>query len=213
MRYINKVLIIQAILISQTACADGNDQAKTAEANIRQYLQVTGVENNDTLNLRKSPISKSEAVFTLPYNANGILMLGESKGWVQISYKEQTGWAYGKYLKSTNVPNVTSDIQEELFCIGTEPHWILKTKNNNLIYKKYDDEADYMFNSSFEKNENKAGSWSFSAINKNGTGSSINIVIEHNEQCSDEMSDNKYTYSISVNDKEMGVLNGCCNKK
>lgn len=213
MCYLNKVLIIQTILLSHTACADNNDPAKAAEANNKQYLQVTGVESNDTLNLRKSPSGKSATVSKLQHNANGILKLDESKGWVQISYKEQSGWAYGKYLKSTNVPNVANDIQNELFCLGTEPHWILKTQKNNITYKKYDDKAEYMFNSSFEKNDNKTNSWSFSAVNKNDTDSFINVVIKHDEQCSDEMSDSKYTYSISVNDKEMGVLNGCCNKK
>lgn len=210
MSYINKLLILQIFIFSATACADNNPEITAVDNPHSSYLQVTGVEDNDTLNLRNSPSGKSETVYKLPPNAKGILKLGNSKGWIQLSYKEYTGWAYGKYLKDDNTPEVTSELKNELFCLGTEPHWILKTHNNELTYKKYDDEAQYIFNSSFEKDQKKAVSWSFSAVKQGNANNPINVVIKHNEQCSDEMSDNKYTYSISVNDKEMGLLKGCC---
>ncbi len=214
MRYINKLLLTQLFLLSSTACADtSGENNKTVKSAATQYLKVIGVAADDTLNLREAAAGKSKTVYKLAHNANGMLKLGDSNGWVKLSYKEHVGWAYGKYLQSTIAPGVMPEISNELFCLGTEPHWILKTDNNKLKYKKYDDQAEYLFNSSFEKNIKEMGVWTFSATNPEVPASSISIVIKHNEQCSDEMSDDKYTYSIKVNDKEMGVLNGCCNKR
>lgn len=217
MRYIKNLILLQLFVFSPVACSDSSVETSTSNVSTNvvnkdhaQYLEVTGVALDDTLNLRQLSSSKSETVFMLPPNANGLLKLNEANGWVQLSYKAHTGWAFGKYLKSSSAPNVKNDLNTELFCIGTEPHWILKTDNHHITYKKYDDEVQYVFNSAFEKSSVKTGSWSFSAVKQGDFDTAINVVIKHDDQCSDEMSDNKYSYSISVQDKEMGMLNGCC---
>jgi len=213
MYYIKKSLLLLLFLFSYTACAKtGDDSKETKTESNAVYFKVVNVASDDTLNLRMSASGKSKTVFKLPHNASGMLKLNDSNGWVKLSYKKYIGWAYGNYLKKISAPGIKPEISDELFCLGTEPHWILKTHNNRLTYKKYDDAAEYMYNSSVEKKQGETGVWMLSAMQTTNNDNSLNIIIKHDEQCSDEMSDNKYTYSISVNDKDMGVLNGCCNK-
>ena len=59
----------------------------------------------------------------------------------------------------------------------------------------------------------KVGGWIFSDINSNIIGSAIYVTINREHSVVIDISDNKYSHSISVNDKEMAELKGCCNKK
>lgn len=214
MRYLNHLILLKLFVFSQAACSDSGVDTTSVTTNQAQYLQVINVDANDTLNLRELPNGKSSIVTELSSSTSGMFKLDESKGWMKLSFKGSTGWAYGKYLKSATAPDVKSDLKSELFCIGTEPHWNLKTLGNNITFKKYDDVGQYVFSSAFEKNQgkaqDKAGTWSFSAVKQDDYTTTIHVVVELNEQCSDEMSDTKYTYSIRVKDNEMGLLNGCC---
>ena len=211
MSYIKNMFLLQMILLSNTACADDRNQIeKNKKSENIEYFKVVSVNPNDTLNLRVSPGVKSKIVSKLPYTASGILKLNDSNGWMKLSYKEHVGWASGKYLKEIPAPSVKPKIQNELFCLGTEPHWILKTNVNNLTYKKYDNERKYMFNSSIEEMKRKSETWLLSAVNIENNDQVLNVLIKSDGQCSDEMSDTKYTYSIRVTDNDMDVLNGCC---
>lgn len=211
MRLIYSILLLFIALFCGFVIADisSNGEKLTVPGNAK-YFEVKSVDMNDTLNLREYSNGKSNTVFRLPYNAKGMLMLSQSKGWVKLSYKGYVGWAYRKYLKEIISPSVSAVIKNELFCIGTEPHWTLKSNNHEMIYKKYDDKAQYMLNSSLEKKAGDKKTWYFSAVKSQGKSDAITVELKQNKQCTDEMSDTKYTYSISIKDKEMGVLNGCC---
>lgn len=206
---IKRLFLLLFFLFSNIACAEENNSKQTMVSNDVEYYKVILVKSNDTLSLRESASGKSKIIYKLPHNASGMLKLLNNKGWIKLSYKEYTGWAYGKYLKRISTPTIKSIIKNELSCLGTEPHWVLKTNKHKLTYKKYDNKVEYFLNSSIIKNQQNA--WLISAVNPTESNKLLNIEIKYNKQCTDEMSDNKYTYSISVHDKQMGILSGCCN--
>ena len=210
MIFIKKSFLLFLFLVSNSACSgEVNESKQSVISKNVEYFKVIAVKSNDTLSLRESASGKSKIIFKLPHDASGMLKLTTDKGWVKLSYKEHIGWAYGKYLKRISAPNIKSIIKKELSCLGTEPHWILQTNNNKLIYKKYDEQAEYFLNSSILKN--KKNTWLMTAVNPTASNTELKVEIKYNNQCTDEMSDNKYTYSISVQDKQLGILNGCCN--
>ena len=194
------------VLFASTACADGSDKSFLPE-NV-EYLKVISVAKDDTLNMRAKPDGNAGIVFKLPPNAIGIIKLEQKKGWVKLSYKKFTGWAYGKYLAKTQAPSIKISITHELSCLGTEPHWILDSEQNKIKYKVYDDKKTFALNSGLEQRNNE---WVLSGIHLSEKESSvISIMVKKDAQCTDDMSDNKYRYSISVEDKNMGTLKGCC---
>lgn len=127
-----------------------------------------------------------------------------------MSYKGHIGWAYNKYLLKASSPDVPTEFSGELFCIGTEPHWTLKSQGYRLILKKYDKSELYLLDSSIEKSKNETDIRSLNAVHSKINGNSFSMIVKRDELCSDDMSDDKYTYSITINDHNNGLLSGCC---
>lgn len=151
MRQQKNLLLIGFLLFSCSACADNSDSSQaTAHATKDKavkttqskgsagYLKVVGVAANDTLSLRQSGSGKSKLLYKIPPNASGLLPIGEENGWVNLSYQGYTGWAHHKYLAAAPAPTVTNVTGKELHCIGTEPHWILKSDKQQVMLKKFD---------------------------------------------------------------------------
>ena len=192
--------LISLFLLSLSASIYANNTSE-------EYYKVTSVANDDTLNIRASASSKSKTLFKLPHNAYGILKLDETNNWIKISYKNINGWAYKKYLAISPAPKFLPLFKKELKCYGTEPHWILTTQQNAILYQLYDNKSRYLLNSSIVEGENKF--WSMSAI-KNNENIVLGINVKQDQQCNDSMSDAKFNYKIIVKDHEMGDLHGCC---
>lgn len=216
MKYINKLILILLFLPSFYACAEKNqDDQAASDKSVTQYLKVVGVEKNDTLNIRSAASGKSNIVLKLPNNASGMIKLDESNGWIKLSYKTSTGWAYHKYLSAIPAPTVSEALGTELFCLGTEPHWTLRSKESHLTLKKFDDVDDYLLSAANEVNANTLDAWTFYAVSSKlkSKKNSFKMIIQRDEKCSDEMSDDEYRYSVMVNHNQHGSLRGCCNRK
>ena len=165
MRNIKKLLFIQFLILSYFAYAEsGNETPPLNQMKNVEYLDVVGVKENDTLSLRQSENSQSEIVYKIPYNAHGGLRLDVSKGWVKLSYNGHIGWANSKYLKKGQPPSMKAEFSSELFCTGTEPHWLLSTEKNGLSFKKYDVSKLYILDAPVKKSLNETGIWWLSAV-------------------------------------------------
>jgi hypothetical protein len=65
------------------------------------YMRVTGIAQNDVLNIRGSPGSQSEIVGAIPPNGRDVKIVGAPEGdWVPIDYYSQRGWVHSRYLRS-----------------------------------------------------------------------------------------------------------------
>lgn len=104
------VLLAMGILIISGyafATADGPD-----------YYKVTGVANNDVLNLRATPSVTAKIIAKIPFNAtklenkvdradkNGkllpdtdMLIAGREPHWLKIKYKKTIGWVQLRFLE------------------------------------------------------------------------------------------------------------------
>jgi len=179
-----------------------------------EYYEVISVKVDDTLNLRVSANDKSRIIFKLPHNASGLLKLGATGNWLKLSYKNHIGWAYNRYLKKTAAPGVVSVTgNEELYCYGTEPHWMLKTHSYHLTYGMYDEEDVYVFDSLVERQLPEKDGWLLTAVHTGKDGRFLQAVVKQDRQCSDDMSNSRFNYSISVSDRAFGKLSGCCNRR
>ena len=66
---------------------------------------VTGIAKNDALNVHSGPGSNYEVVAKLPNGYQGVQVFGASvmngtTEWVQINFKNQSGWVTKAYLKA-----------------------------------------------------------------------------------------------------------------
>ena len=60
---------------------------------------VTGVSDDDILNIRRRATARSTKVGQIPAGFCGIRRLGPRRGrWVKIRYGETTGWVHSRYI-------------------------------------------------------------------------------------------------------------------
>jgi uncharacterized membrane protein len=209
------IFLAALLFLSFPACAD-QEQAQnkaTAESGSHSqpsYLRATNVNEDDSLNLRSEPSGKSQLVFKIPHNADGILELSRSGNWAFVSYHGNQGWAYTKYLQNTSHPTANQIFGNRLSCLGTEPHWNLSLENNHLDFKHLDHTSSFILDSRIRSSINETGIWSISAINPSEPGQKIVALVRKNEQCSDGMSDVRYRYSIVTDDGRTELFSGCC---
>lgn len=61
---------------------------------------VTGVSDDDVLNIRRRATVRSAKVGQIPAGFCGIRRLGPRRGrWVKIRYGETTGWVHSRYIR------------------------------------------------------------------------------------------------------------------
>lgn len=101
------------------------------------FFSVKNVTQDDVLNIRSEPDSKSTSIGEIPYNGVGLRNLGcnddlfsqrlemepeermnsTNNRWCKVEYRGVLGWVNGKFLKEDDgryVGNVTPDIQNEV---------------------------------------------------------------------------------------------------
>jgi len=83
-------------------------------------VNVTGVADNDSLNLRAEPDPNSARVGTIDAHDTGIEVIAvDTRGvdWVKIRKGQTTGWVNAKFLA------YQAGLPVKLKCVGTEPFW------------------------------------------------------------------------------------------
>jgi len=92
--------------------------------------RVRGIADNDVLNMRQGPSSKTGIVGIIPPNAGGIdvktcrAVAGYSKAWCKVSYDCKDGWVYSRYLQPEGVATASRTAPlEELYRIRGIESW------------------------------------------------------------------------------------------
>ena len=222
-----RALLFTSIIILSVSCsaeeprqnkasvsASEPEKALTGEPSFTQgYFAVVGVASDDTLNMRTAASAESTLVYKIPYNAKGLLSLEHNGSWVKVSYLHYQGWVHGKYLKSMAAPGFASVIQSELFCLGTEPSWNVKTSGENLSFRFLSDQASFKLNSDIRQSLNDTTVFQGSAVDANHPINTIGFILQVDSSCSDGMSDEEYDYELFVSHSRSQLMSGCCKIK
>lgn len=181
--------------------------APLAAQQLPAQFEVTGVAENDVLNIRAAPDAGAdiigeygpyafniEVLETTPDGSWGLVGLGEGNGWVSMRYLAQR-------------PTDPNSLPRPISCFGTEPFWSLG------MYPRGDE-----FNALGE--ERRPLTLTHEAVAPNGflatfqEGPTLDrtAVIER-MQCSDGMSDRRFGWRVMLFTEAPdgnGVLSGCC---
>lgn len=89
-------------------------------------FSVTGVANNDVLNIRQEPSARAPIVGTFSPRQTGIEVIGlsEDRRWGLVRTEEGVGWSAIRFLRQER-PDSWQQGQQHLTCLGTEPFWNL----------------------------------------------------------------------------------------
>ncbi len=168
------------------------------------HFYVTGVANNDLLNVRSLPSTSTEILKTYtPYTINiEVLETTTDGSWGKVGAGETNGWVAMRYLarSTTNAPN---EVPRPMSCFGTEPFWSL-----NLTQRGDEFEAPEIGRQDLTPTDMIQADKGF-YLEFEG---SERIFIRRG-QCSDGMSDRAFGWqSTALYFDQSGpvIANGCC---
>jgi len=180
-------------------------------------FSVTGVAQNDVLNVRAQPHPSAEKIWTLPPDTTGVRAVGTIRivsgaEWWQIRIGKQTGWVNARFLtpqRATLGPEPTF-FRVPLSCSGTEPFWGFQlTGKTGVLDSLSHGKATLQFNT-VRSPGGVPLIWSLRG-HQDSTNSSVIAVLEETNACSDGMSDLTYQYSIRLDVADGPFFAGCCN--
>lgn len=123
--------------------------ATGADDSLASSWSVTGISQNDTLNIRSLPSSKSDLLGEIPANGSDISVIrcigvarieqleatdeqtikkALSKSWCLVRYKSTTGWVSANYLKLGEKP-VATDRRG----LSSAPVWLAVFSSRDLV--------------------------------------------------------------------------------
>jgi len=153
---------------------------------------VTGVADDDVLNIRARPDAGSAVIGSLDPDATGVEVIATSGNWALVNDGEVSGYASLRYLAREPGP-AWGALQTQLTCIGTEPFWSLKVdpqRGTTDFLTPEDQVADPEPISGLWP----AGPWAKSAA----VGLSDGIAVLVGTSCSDGMSDRSYGIAVDI---------------
>lgn len=170
---------------------------------------VSGVADNDTLNVRAGPSTDYDIIDKLPPDAKGIEVVDSDNDgeWGLINVGEQAGWVALRYMArqpgqpDTGLPN-------NLACSGTEPFWSFNLADGKAEMK-WPETAIPFADVLIVPSENRTDRHALFA----DAGDTVITAMIGRNQCSDGMSDRAYGLGIDllVTDKTaLKVYSGCC---
>ncbi len=190
------------------------------QSNADNYF-VTGVSSDDILNVRNEATSKSDVVGVLAFDANNIVLTGKhiQQGkslWVEIKHKDITAWVIKQYLaeQGRSIQNSSTSGIANLTCNGSEPDWFLKLDVHKKIieFESLSFAKQTFLPQAIKASKNNTNQWFVTADAVQGK-EKLNISLIETHQCSDDMSDFVYRYSMLINTVSHGAYSGCCNRE
>lgn len=178
-----------------------------------EYVDVTGVAPDDTLNVREAPNARAADIGDLAPFAAGIEVIErDSSGkWGRIIWAEGNGWIAMRYTRPSPVAFIAgTGLPTGLVCAGTEPFWSLTLLEHGAFFG--DLSGDY---TSFSRNTAMiaAGHAHFPVALTLSTDTDFMLATLRPLQCSDGMSDRTYGWSVDVFGQSANgqtLLSGCC---
>ena len=173
---------------------------------------VTGVGEEDVLNIRAGPSSAAPVIGTLAPDARGIEVVARSEAgtWGQVNTGERAGWASMRFLERQPGQD-ESALPDPVRCFGTEPFWSLDVARSGLrldgpgIARVETPLAARSAASGIRGRYGFAGENVADAVAVHG--------IVRREACTDGMSDRRFGLSLDLLVTSGGVLSqyaGCC---
>jgi uncharacterized membrane protein len=170
---------------------------------------ISGVADNDTLNIRAQPNPHAATIGSIPANAHGITATGQQQQagnsvWREIRYQSTQGWVNSHYLSA----ETTALFHEPLHCSGTEPFWGLEI-DQQARFSTPEQSYRPMRADPAQQAANRPDTWSLIFQPAETTVPAF-AFIQQTQQCSDGMSDTLYRYQIQL---RIGgqTYSGCCN--
>ncbi|SMF55864.1 SH3 domain-containing protein [Alteromonadaceae bacterium Bs31] len=189
-------------------------QEKSANSPVLQsstaWSKVVNVSDDDALNMRSDASSKSNIVFSLPYDAHNIMILDTKGAWSKVHYRGHSGWVSSKYIQTSEPSTAQSTFKGELFCLGTEPHWNLATEANKASLSILGEQQELYVSGEFRNSNNRTDVWLMS-LSSPTKKHSLTLGVLQQQSCSDGMSDTDYPFSLHLMGVHAGsLMSGCC---
>lgn len=168
---------------------------------------VHGVRPGDTLNMRVQPNPRAPVVQTIPHDADGIALTGNtSQGdWTEVTFQRKRGWVNGRFLGLG--PPGRYQLPAYLDCAGTEPFWSISLiPGLARAEMKFAERRHFFRLTRAQQAMNRSDIWMIRGATRPGE---MSLIVRH-ETCSDGMSDNRYPYSAIALVSGLDMVAGCC---
>ncbi len=99
------------------------------------YYRVSGVAQDDSLNVRILPDPTSEILGQLAHDAGPVEVVMARDGWAHVTIEDQAGWVSMRFLERVEVGrHNASGLPVGLQCGGTEPFWHLSITDDAVAF-------------------------------------------------------------------------------
>ncbi len=107
--------------------------------------QVTGVAENDVLNVRAAPDAAATMIDGFVHNARDIqvIELSLSGRWALVNTDEQAGWVAFRYLERQAEETGFAGLPASLYCFGNERFWNLRLTADGLTLARPEGQDTY----------------------------------------------------------------------
>lgn len=186
--------------------------AATQEYILPTLFDVTGVAQNDVLNIRSAPNAQAVILGTLAPDAHNIEVVGfdETGRWAQVNAGPVSGWASARYLAYQVNIWMPHKLPVTLQCRGNEPFWSFRPQGDALVFSTPD--APDLVMTIEEVLDTGVFRDPRRAVTAQDSAGSITAFIVP-MACSDGMSDRAYGLDVTAVVKKSGLtqlLTGCC---
>jgi uncharacterized membrane protein len=173
---------------------------------------VTGVADDDVLNVRQGPSAADAIIGTLAPDAENVEVtaLNDAGTWGRVNTQERSGWASMAFL--ARQPGQDADtLPVPMRCFGTEPFWSLEVTDGGLTFDGLGMDPVETSLATRTASRGIPGRYGFAGWGAKETAGMHGIV--RREECSDGMSDRLYGLSLDLLLSSGGGLSqyaGCC---
>ena len=175
------------------------------------YYRVADLSEGDHLNVRSEPSVTSSDIGDLEHDSQPweILETDPTGRWGRIVWQEGNGWVALRYMTQINIEGLADTIVPiGLDCAGSEPFWLLEIESQDSIQFTTADSTSPM--SVSETTQTKNSDAAVVAISSL-SGTSSNMAVIRNSQCTDGKTESKYGWSADViTQSPMKLYSGCC---
>ncbi|MDP3197487.1 COG3650 family protein [Tabrizicola sp.] len=168
---------------------------------------VTGVADDDVLNIRARPDAGSPIIGSLAPDATGVEVIATRGNWALVNGGEGSGYASMRFLTREPGP-AWNALQAPLICRGTEPFWSLEIdpQSRATRFLTPEDQAPAP--------ESMTGVWPAEPWARSAAiGLPDGLAVLTGAECSDGMSDRSYGIVVDIfrtGPADERRLSGCC---
>ena len=184
----------------------------TPEYTLPTLFDVTGVADDDALNIRAAPNANAAIIGALAPNARNVEVVAtDATGqWARVNSGESSGWAALRFLGYQSEVWTENTLPPSLHCLGNEPFWSLRPSGNRLIFATPETpetvlRIDHVLTTGQFRDPRRA----IAAQGQSQTLTAVMVPMA----CSDGMSDRVYGLDITMvltGSDGPQMLTGCC---